>query len=229
MRDESTRRGLLSALGAGAAASAGCISVPDLTGPTSDGGSVELDGVWPAFGVDARNTGHAETTGPTDPAVDWRFETTGPIFDGVAVADGSVYVGSTDGTLYAVDATSGDEQWRFPVRGQVRTTPAVAADRVFVGGAGGGLYAIDADSGRQDWEALVGVEFSGSHPTVADGTVYAGGRDGALYALEATTGERLWTADLGGSVGSSPRSPAGASTSAGRPRWKIRATPAKAV
>jgi outer membrane protein assembly factor BamB len=203
MMGESTRRRLLAALGAGAAATAGCIALP---GGSEDVevGPAELSGTWPAFGADVRNTGHADTTGPADPVEAWTFDTTGPIHDGVAVADGTVFVGSSDGTLYALDAETGEERWRFPVRGQVRTTPAVASGLAFVGGRGGGLYALDTDSGGQRWAALQSTGFSLSHPTVLEGTVYAGSNDGTLYAVDAESGDVEWDLDVGGDVASSP-------------------------
>lgn len=216
-----SRRRVLATLGCGLGATAGCIDRlgdPDTTaaedgtprddeddrGTDHPGGAIDLTEGWASFGVDAANTGHLATTGPADPAIAWEFETTGRIYDGVAVADGTVYVGSTDGDVYAVDAADGEERWRFPVRGQVRTTPAVAGDLVFVAGRNGGLYALDAESGEQRWETLAGVGFSLSHPTLADGTVYVGGQDGRLYAVDAGTGDRQWYVDLGGSVAASP-------------------------
>jgi outer membrane protein assembly factor BamB len=42
----------------------------------------------------------------------WSFETGGPVWSSPTVMDDTVYVGSLDGNLYAVDASSGDELWR---------------------------------------------------------------------------------------------------------------------
>lgn len=203
MTGEHSRRTVLATAATGLRATAGCLGpLEGFTG--SDGETGELDGVWGGFAADARNTGAADTTGPSDPTVAWEFETVGTIYDGAAVAGDTVFVGSTDGTLYAVDVNDGTERWRFPVRGQVRTTPAVTGDLVFVGGDGGGLYGIDRESGDQMWESRPRAEFSLSHPNVADGTVYAGSTDGTLYAFDAATGDVEWEYGLGGRVASSP-------------------------
>ena len=205
----SGRRRVLCALGAGLVGTSvsGCLDLSDdpTEGPTDTEESVELTGEWPAFAGDARNTGVVETSGPTtEPAVAWEFETAGTVHDGVAVADGAVFVPSTDGNLYAVEATDGTERWRFSVRGQVRTTPAVAGGTVFVGGDGGGLYALDVATGDQRWSAMTDTGISLSHPVVVDGTVYVGGNDGGLYAVDAATGDRGWRVETGAEVAASP-------------------------
>jgi serine/threonine-protein kinase len=206
----SRRRLVLRALGSGVAAAAlsGCLDPNnDATGtgtPTPAAPSA-LTGEWPAFARDARNTGVAATSGPTaEPVVAWSFETGGRIYDGVAVAHGTVFVPSTDGTLYALDAADGTERWRFPVLGAVRTTPAVAGDTVYVGGDRGGLYALDVETGRSRWTSLLTAEFSLSHPTVVDGTVYVGSNEGVCYAVDAATGIVMWELDTGADVAASP-------------------------
>jgi len=202
MPSEPSRRRFLRALSVGGVAgTAGCfgrLRGSDETVPA------RADGVWPTFAADARNTGHADTTGPTDPEVAWEFETTGKIFDGATVAGGTVYVGSTDGNVYALDADDGEEQWRFPVLGQVRTTPAVADATVYVGGTNGGLYALDAGTGQKRWTALETETFSLSHPTVVDGTVFVGSREGECYAVDARTGQVHGSTGVGSYVATSP-------------------------
>lgn len=48
---------------------------------------------------------------PTEPGTEeWSFENGGLVDSSPTVVDGTVYVGSTDGTLYAVAATSGEEE-----------------------------------------------------------------------------------------------------------------------
>src|SRR6476659_1734240 len=43
----------------------------------------------------------------------WTFATGGPIEASPIWVDGAIVVGSSDGTLYAVDAATGTERWRF--------------------------------------------------------------------------------------------------------------------
>lgn len=124
----------------------------------------------------------------------WDVYTSSP-----AVVGGTVYFGSGDGNVYAVDAKSGLLQWKFATGDVVHASPAVAGGVVYVGSYDGNLYAIDAASGQQKWVFHGGqdpaihnqVGFQSS-PTVVDGTVYVGCRDAHVYAIDAATGRRKW-------------------------------------
>src|SRR4051794_15263930 len=54
------------------------------------------------------------------------FQTGGPIRGTPIVYDGVVYVGSGDGFLYAIDATTGGLRWRRATGGAVVSTPVAA-------------------------------------------------------------------------------------------------------
>jgi len=163
-----------------------------------------LDGGWPSFAADARNAGHVEASVPTDPAVAWRFEAAGRIYDPPVVAGDLVFVPSTDGNVYAV-TTEGEELWRFSVQGQARITPAVEDGTVYVAGRNGGVHALDAISGTERWQfGGSDAGFSLSHPTVGDGSVYIGDSEGVLHALDVTTGRRRWQVDANEKIATSP-------------------------
>jgi polyvinyl alcohol dehydrogenase (cytochrome) len=72
-----------------------------------------------------------------------------------ALFRGRVFVGGNDGTLYALDATSGCTFWATtaskPVRSGITIGGTGDARAVFFGDAGGNVYAIDFDSGRLLW------------------------------------------------------------------------------
>jgi outer membrane protein assembly factor BamB len=116
-----------------------------------------------------------------------------------AVANGKVYFGSGDGSVYAVDAATGVLQWKHPTGGVVHSSPAVVGNTVYVGSWDSVLYAIDAESGQLRWSFAAGqdpaihnqVGFQSS-PAVVDGTVYVGCRDAHVYALDAATGKKKW-------------------------------------
>lgn len=128
------------------------------------------------------------------------------------VVDGTVYVGSGDHNIYALDAATGKLQWKFATGNVVHASPAVADGVVYVGSWDRYFYALNARSGALVWKFETGddraiynqVGIAGS-AAVSDGTVYFGCRDSKLYALEARTGRLLWKHDEHGSwVISSP-------------------------
>ena len=115
------------------------------------------------------------------------------------VVQGSVYFGSGDGNLYALDAASGDLRWKFQTGDVVHSSPAFANGVLYFGGWDSFFYAVDATTGKEKWrfhggeDALVHnqVGFQSS-PAVANGIVYTGCRDSNVYALDAVTGKEKW-------------------------------------
>ena len=58
------------------------------------------------------------------------------------MVDTTVYVGSEDGRLYAVDAATGKKLWDIITGGRITSSPAVADGTVYIGSYDGNLYAI---------------------------------------------------------------------------------------
>ena len=73
------------------------------------------------------------------------------------IAGGRVFVGSQNGTVYALDAKSGCIHWTFTANSGVRTAlsfgPREGADAfaVYFGDTGANVYALDASTGRELW------------------------------------------------------------------------------
>lgn len=135
----------------------------------------------------------------------WRFETDDDVRSSPTVVDGTAFVGSNDGFVYAVDAESGDERWRFEASRGVETSPTVVGGGVFVA-SGDRLYALDAETGVEAWSAAVdtGGPTGTPSPTVVDGRVYVGVEDEGLRTFDAATGSELWHFDVGDSIRASP-------------------------
>jgi eukaryotic-like serine/threonine-protein kinase len=67
------------------------------------------------------------------------------------VANGSVYFGSGDGNLYALDSATGDLRWKFKTGDVVHASPALADGVLFFGSWDSYFYAVDASTGREKW------------------------------------------------------------------------------
>jgi outer membrane protein assembly factor BamB len=128
------------------------------------------------------------------------------------VTEDTVYFGSGDGNLYALDARSGDLRWKFQTGDVVHASPAYAGGTLYFGSWDSFFYAVDAATGKEKWRFHGGedpfihnqVGFQSS-PAVADGVVYTGCRDSNVYALDAATGKEKWRFNNEGSwVISSP-------------------------
>jgi subtilisin len=138
----------------------------------------------------------------------WRFDAGARYqFCSPALANDRVYVGSLDGTFYALDRASGSVVWSFDREGALAdSSPALANDRVYVGSGGGTVYAFDAtaDTATVDWS--VGTDSAVvSSPTIDGDTVYVGSNGGDVLALDdAAGGTETWRTDVGGPVYAAP-------------------------
>ena len=133
----------------------------------------------------------------------WVTTTAGIAGQSPTVADGMVYVGSNDTSLYALDATTGQILWKTFTGGTVGSTPAVAGGVVYVGSDDKKVYALNATTGQVLWSTSTGSPVRSS-PAVVNGVVYVGSLDSSVYALNATTGQILWATVTGSLVFSSP-------------------------
>ncbi len=166
---------------------------------------------WPMFRANPRHTGTNNASGVDAPVTErWRFET----FDGdvysPAIVNGTVYIGSDDDRVYAIDAENGTKQWDYYAGANIRASPAVVNGTVFFGtgdafSSTGDVVAVDVKNQTELWNYTTGAGVESS-PTVVNGTVYIGSRDGSLYALDAQSGKKIWskTLDSSESVLSSP-------------------------
>jgi outer membrane protein assembly factor BamB len=120
------------------------------------------------------------------------------------VAEGTVYVGSFDSSVYAIEAASGHLKWAYQTGNIVHSVPAVKDDTVYIGSADGKLYALETTSGHPKWTYQTGSYIYGSSPTVADGTVYIGSHDHSLYAIDMASGRLKWIYQTSHDITSSP-------------------------
>lgn len=111
----------------------------------------------------------------------------------------TVYFGSSDGNLYALDANTGGLKWKFKTNGIIHTSPSLHNGKVYVGSWDNYLYAVDAKTGKEIWKYKTGdqpdvhvLEGIQASPAIHDGTVYFGARDANFYALDSETGSLKW-------------------------------------
>ena len=114
----------------------------------------------------------------------WRHDPIGGYIDlsSPAVANGTVYIGATDGNVYAINADTGALRWTYEqTRSPIESSPAVANGVVFIGSYNGRLYALDASSGVRLWSSpALPDSLIESSPAVSNGSVYVGSSDGHL-------------------------------------------------
>jgi outer membrane protein assembly factor BamB len=128
------------------------------------------------------------------------FEAAGPTANEAAPAlgdDGTLYVGASDGNLYAIDADTGTVRWTFETDGPILSSPALAKDgtntTIVFGSNDGHVYRVidNGSSGIEAWryppEGTAALEPIGiSSPAIDEsGTVYIGTSAGLVLAIGA--------------------------------------------
>ena len=146
-------------------------------------------------------------------------------WSGGALSGDTLFAGSKEGRLVAVNTVDGSRQWSEPFRSSAQAggfgcelfgerpagvaiygTPAVSVDLVYVGGYNGKIHAFNSSSLEVRWvyprednlQPIIGGV------VVAQGKVYFGGSDGKVYALDAANGDRQWEFKTGDKIWSTP-------------------------
>jgi outer membrane protein assembly factor BamB len=105
------------------------------------------------------------------------------------VAYGSVFVGSGDGNVYALNEHTGAVQWSTGV-GNDSASAAVANGVVYLTASDGTLYAFSASTGAILATTVSGFSFLGS-PAISDGVLYIGAYTGDTIAFALNAGNNL--------------------------------------
>jgi outer membrane protein assembly factor BamB len=81
------------------------------------------------------------------PQILWQTSIGGSIVGAPVIdAKGTLYIGSTDSKLYAVDISSGAVKWSFETSGSIRSTPAISdLGNIFVANDNGEVYSLDSN------------------------------------------------------------------------------------
>lgn len=151
----------------------------------------------------------------------WRFDTKGhtlnsaefgfdrrSILSSAAVVAGTVYIGSRDAHLYALDAHSGSLRWSFDYEKENMTwvvSSVAVSDGVVYSATSDGhfVHALQAADGKEIWRATMPGVFWSS-PALAGQTLYITNQSGALYAIDRAGGKERWHYQTPSGLQSSP-------------------------
>ncbi len=147
---------------------------------------------WPLFRGDPKATGHSPTGIPEKLDLIWKFTSLDGWFEAAPViADGTIYVGSSNGNLYALGLDDGKEKWRYATESSLLAPAAVKEGRVFLGDLDGTFHCVEAEAGERLWTFQAQAEINNS-PNFFGHYLIFGSQDGFLYCLDDRTGELQW-------------------------------------
>jgi outer membrane protein assembly factor BamB len=158
---------------------------------------------------------YASTTGSGHGLVEWSYQTAGPVRASPLVDSAVVYVGSGDGSFYAIERATGRERWSFRAGSPIQSSAAAFGNLVYFVDRSNVFHALDRETGRVNWRVEMesdlawewgheGWDYFTSSPLVVDGLAIVGSGDGNVYAFDAESGSERWRTPTKGRVRSSP-------------------------
>jgi outer membrane protein assembly factor BamB len=148
-----------------------------------------------------------DTKGRTLNSADYGFDRRSILSSPAVVAD-TVYVGSRDAHLYALDAKSGTLKWSYNYEKENMTwvvgSPAVSDGVVYSTTSDGRfVHALQAADGKELWR-LTMPSVSWTSPAVAGPALYVTNQSGALYVIDRANGKERWHFQTPAGLQSSP-------------------------
>ena len=170
---------------------------------SSEKGSVEKSEAanvasWPIFRGDNGLTGIANGQISDDLELIWSFKTEYDIKSSPVVGLGSVFIGSNDGFVYALDVDSGKVVWQFDTRDDLEAPPLLVDSTIYIGCLSGDFYALNAITGDSLWKFETDGQIHGSAnwcyaPDQKTKWILVGSYDNLMYCFNSTSGELNWT------------------------------------
>lgn len=126
----------------------------------------------------------------------WSDGISAKIAGGLSLAYETLYFGTEDGDVIALDAKTGELKWRVQVRGEVLAAPAIDEGIVVVNTGAGTLFALDANTGEQRWtyeSEVPALSLRGiAAPAAGNGGAIVGTASGKLAINILNTGQTVW-------------------------------------
>jgi outer membrane protein assembly factor BamB len=126
----------------------------------------------------------------------------GTFYSTAAVVYGRVFLGNTDGRIYAYDAGTGRLDWAVQTGDYVYASPAVTnapglGPTIYLGSYDGSFYALNARSGSVDWKYNAGGKISGSATIIGNIVYFSDLGEHRTYGLGISTGRVVFELDTG--------------------------------
>ncbi|MGL4595641.1 MAG: PQQ-binding-like beta-propeller repeat protein [Thermoguttaceae bacterium] len=155
--------------------------------------------------------GNRESTGTPDETVTipktlstlWTFTLKKGWFQATPIiAAETVFVGSSDIGMHAINLHDGKELWSFPVESGILAPATYFRDAndseyLFFADADGTFYAIDTKTGKERWQFKAkGTLDNGANIDIKTKRVLFGSESGSLYALNIHDGSLAWQFEI---------------------------------
>lgn len=118
----------------------------------------------------------------------WSFESASGFVSRPVIYDHTIYIGSFDNKLYAIEIGASEPLWSFAGRKWFWAAPLVVGGRVYAGCLDGNVYAIESRTGKQLWRFNCKSPIVSS-PVVAGDVLVVATESGNVYLIDVETGK----------------------------------------
>ncbi len=138
---------------------------------------------------------------PEHPVVQWTTPLPGSLSEPL-LADGVIYVGDEQGSLYAIRLTDGSILWKFVGPSQIFAAPARRGNRIYFTSRDG-LTALSQEDGKIIWNCKSVANATESSPLIVNDRIIVAGYDGKVTAVD-FAGLPIWQHDIAADAPPSP-------------------------
>ena len=160
------------------------LETPIISSPVSDGQLIYFGGIQKCYGYDFKKD-----------VIQWSVDIPGGIAASPVVSEDRVYVGTLDGTFYALKASNGAQIWQFNPNsgGAFASSAGQDALNLYVTSTDSNLYVLDKRTGQQIWTYKAGNSIYSS-PLLYGGNVIFGADDYLLHCVSINSRNAIWKA-----------------------------------
>ncbi|HPA86646.1 MAG TPA: PQQ-binding-like beta-propeller repeat protein [Bacteroidales bacterium] len=142
-----------------------------------------------------------------DGKIKWQYQGGSAVEAPPLVYGDNVIVGLNDGTLHAVNKTTGKAVWKYRTEGQIAGSANAWStgkrSGIVIGSYDYYLHSVDPSNGLLQWK-LETLNYVNGTPAVSNNNIIFGGCDGFIRVADAFTGREKDTIEIGTYIASSP-------------------------
>ena len=125
----------------------------------------------------------------------WKFNCGTSVPGGIGGENGTVYAGTINGTIFAIDAKNGNEKWNFRTGGMITAGAEIKGNRVYFTSFDQKLYCL-SEKGEKLWDFLTGGPIV-SRPLIVGDRAFFGSSDTLFYCINTKERAVEWTRRTG--------------------------------
>jgi len=139
----------------------------------------------------------------------WTFKTESEIISSPVIGFGRVYIGSTDGKVYAINIKDGSKIWEFDTGDDIEASPLLVDTFIYIGNLSGFFFALDAHTGKVYWKFETEGPIYGSanwmqKPGSQEKLIFVGSHDNKMYCFDAASGKLEWAYETDNYINGTP-------------------------